>query len=165
MISTWVYETAYHVSARAALEALQDQVLEDGAFSKPWHGKVAAHSDALIEAFDRLGLLDQLIEEMAGHGKRDTFERLRTGQPPRDRVEAVLWSGAGGTKSILDAEEVEPMSRSEVVELFGAPHPDVDIVREQEATLHAVAGRSTQFLVAYEDGLPIALFFFGTSGD
>jgi len=161
---TWVYETGYQVSANKAFEELQAQIFEESNYAKPWDGNRHGHATALIATFEELGLYEDLLVEMSAQQKGDTFDRLRDGVPPRDRVEAVLWSGRTGTKSILDAEEVEPMQRVEVTELFGHPHPEAALLREQESMLHAVASPVAQFVVGYEDGFPCALFFFGRTG-
>jgi hypothetical protein len=161
---TWVYETGYQISANKAFEELQEKVFEENTYAQPWEGNRHGHAAFLIESFELMGLYQDLLVEMSAQQKADTFERLRNGIPPRDRVEAVLWSGRSGTKSILDADEVEPMQRVEVTELFGNPHPEIVLLREQESMLHAVASPIAQFIVGYEDGLPAALFFFGRTG-
>lgn len=160
-MTTWVVEAPYAISAAEALEALQLRILGEASYSRPWIDDPARHADALIDAFVGLGLYDELLAEMAGLGRADTFDRLREGAEPRDRVEAVLWSGVSGTGSVLDVEVVEPLGRTEVLRLFGEVHPDVEVIRANETILHEVATPDGQYLVAYTDGLPAALFFFG----
>ena len=157
-----MHETDYRVSARAALEELQDRIFEEGEYSKPWEGRAEIHAQHLADAFEAMDLLNDLLVEMEESGKADTFERLKSGAAPRDRVEAVLWSGRGGTGSVLDVDELEPMLRTEIAERFGSWNPEVKLVREQVAILHEVARPVARFLVAYEGGLPAALFFFGS---
>ncbi|MBI2704822.1 MAG: hypothetical protein HYX32_05980 [Actinobacteria bacterium] len=163
-MGTWVYEVPYQSSANRALEELQAKVLAEGTYAQPWREDPQRQFDVLLGAYEGMGLWDELQAEMAQAGKRDTFDRLRSGAEPRDRMEAVLWSGAAGTGSILDIEKAEPIERTELAELFGSVHPDINVIRENQAHLHERAELDGLYLVAYEEGLPIALVFFGSTG-
>src|SRR5512143_984331 len=124
-MTSWVVQVNYQPSAAAALADMQARVLEEKSYEQPWAENPIEHAELVIESFKSMGLYDELMDEMASEGKPDTFDRLRSGAEPRDRVEAVLWSGAEGTKSILDIEAVEPLERHRVTDLFREAHPDV----------------------------------------
>jgi hypothetical protein len=147
-MGTWVYEAAYQSSASRALEELQAKVLAEGSYAQPWLDDPQHQYDVLLGAYEGMGLWEELQNEMAQAGKRDTFDRR--GAEPRDRMEAVLWSGASGTGSILDVEKAEPIERSELKEMFGSVHPDIHVIRENDAKLHERAEFDGLYLVAYE---------------
>jgi hypothetical protein len=161
-MTSWVVQVTYQASAASALADMQQRTLEEKSYQRPWTENPAEHADKVVDSFIKMGLYNDLLDEMKAEGKGDTFDRLRNGEEPRDRVEAVLWSGAEGTKSILDVEEVSPLERNQVTDMFREIHPDVKTIRANLKALYRAATLQPQYLVGYSEGLPAAIFFFWT---
>ena len=88
--------------------------------------------------------------------------------------EAMEDADADGTRSILDMERVSatpdfgavtPLSREELIELFGTDQPGREMVEENDDLFEMLERGQGVYIVVYEGGQPSEIFFAGYSYD
>lgn len=95
-------------------------------------------------------------------------------EQPATIDEAMENSGASGTGSILDISRVAdrpdyfavaPLSREELLELFGTEQPTREVIEGNLSFFQDIERGQGIYIVAYQDGKPTELFFAGYSFD
>jgi hypothetical protein len=149
--SGWEYRTPYAHSVEQSLRGLQMQVIAEGDYIWPW------------EEFD-----EDNLEDDEGVARPTSLEELEQARSDED-----FWEG-GGTHSILDvdAEQVSPLTATDLVGIFGTEQPSAaDFERVHVPGLGGVLGEligdkwTGRSLVLFTEGVPAEVCFWGWSGD
>jgi hypothetical protein len=172
--SGWWYRYEHQTDLAAALHELQQAVFTSGDYYKVWEN----HPNYLQGwAAD----LPMMVETMPDAFPPEVYDQamidgMAAGEEPATIEQARLWAMDSGTHSILDIDGVSespepamvsPLTETEAEQLFGSSEPTVDSIESRQDELLAlpVGAWTGRYIVAFENGAPAALFFFGISGD
>ena len=145
----WSYSVPYQQDIPAALEKLREQEFRAGRFWQPDEAQP--------------GFLGRLLGRGPSKPER-----------PASIQEALKFSDATGTRSILDMERVSetpelgavsPLSVEELRELFGTEQPTRDVIEQSEEFIERLERGQGVYIIIYRQGKPDEIYFAGYSYD
>jgi hypothetical protein len=167
--SGWSYTVPYQDDIDAALQDLRWQVYRSDDYYKqpddPSLDLTESEFVATLGSRDSDGIYDFILDEW----------RISRSLPrPSDPDTLLNFQRDSGTHSIIDIRRVDrepgyyvaaPLADADLVAVFGTTQPSLDQVK---TTSSPVLGRGRwhgTYIVAYDNGQPSHIHFFGYSGD
>jgi hypothetical protein len=147
----WSHYVPYQENIRSALEVLREQEFRAGRFYQP----------ATVQP----GFFGRILGRLPATPKR-----------PANIREAIKIAdtSAAGTRSVLDMERisdtlasgaVSPVSREELLRMFGTEQPTREMVEQCEELIEGIGRGRGIYVVIYRQGKPEAIYFAGYSYD
>ena len=178
----WSYFVPYQKDINKALQELRKEVFKEGQYQKPYEptgeevetaksylASLSPHPEKTRKELDTLLALSEVLR-----GPR------KSKRAPKTIKQLLKQCGEDGTHSILDIERVSstpafgavtPLSRQQLVDIFGTEQPTQVMVETWSARIDPLDAEPLYgrwkgiYLIVYKDSQPDEIYFEGCSGD
>ena len=160
--SSWAYFVPYQTDIKRTLQELRQKVFQSGEYY------LRPQMEVDLESYKNM---PKEVREQA----KLRVEREKPFSKPTSITALLEWNGEEGTHSIIDVENISsapmfnavaPLSKDQLVYLFGTDKPDRSIVQEKAKEILTLRKRwEGAYIIIYKSGIPDEIFFTGFSGD